>query len=325
MDILAIAAEYSGSVCTAPVYRSMICASHPILAEHRSPQGHPEHPHRLTYIREDIERTFGSGFITTIERQATKAELCLAHDEEYIDMLLSKQHMPHQLDEETFLSEGSIPAIRSAAGICLELVESIVTGTPGADTKAFAFIRPPGHHAGRSRGMGYCIVNNMAVAVKRAQQLGVRKTLILDWDVHHGNGTQEIFYDTDSVLFIDLHQENLFPKNSGLPSDIGAGAGAGFTLNIPLPPRTRGSQPTGFQTSNSQAVGLGYLEILQTVVYPAVQAYQPDLICVSSGFDALDGDLEGNMALQPADFAAMTALVCDWADEFCGGKLLMTL
>jgi acetoin utilization deacetylase AcuC-like enzyme len=290
----------------------MICASHLILADHKPPSGHPEHPHRLTYIWEDIERVFGSSFITTIERQATKAELCLAHDEGYVDFLFSKLNTPCQLDEETFLSEGSIPAILSAAGICIELAESILAGP---ERKAFAFIRPPGHHAERDRGMGYCIVNNIALAVKRAQQLGVRKTLILDWDVHHGNGTQQIFYDTDSVFFIDLHQDDLFPKNSGLVSQTGSGRGEGYTMNIPLSPQTGGYETSCFR----------YLEILQTLVYPSVQQYKPDLICVSCGFDPLEGDLEGDMALQPADFVAMTDLVCDWADEFCGGKLLMTL
>ncbi len=290
----------------------MICASHRILAEHKPPQGHPEHPHRLTYIWEDIERTLGLGFIKTIERRASKEELCLAHDEQYIDFLLSRMNTPHQLDRETFLSEGSIPAVLSAAGICIELAESIITG---ADSRAFALVRPPGHHAGRAKAMGYCIVNNIAAAVKRAQQLGVRKTVILDWDVHHGNGTQEIFYETDSVFFIDLHQENLFPQNSGSPSDTGAGPGAGFTLNIPLPPGTGGSETSGF----------GYLETLRDRVYPAVKRYAPELICVSCGFDALEGDLEGNMAVQPYQFAAMTQLICDWADELCGGKLLMIL
>jgi acetoin utilization deacetylase AcuC-like enzyme len=278
-----------------------------ILAGHQPPPGHPEHPHRITYILEDLETLFGKGIVSIINRRATKEELCLAHSRQYIDYLFSVQGTKTALDCETFLSEQSLEAILTASGICLELMEHIIKGTYH---KGFALIRPPGHHAGYCRAMGYCIINNMAVAVQKALLLNLKRIVIIDWDVHHGNGTQELFEETDEVFFIDIHQENLFPPQSGTSEEQGKNKGSGFTLNLPLPAGSEGSQ---------------YLALMDHTIYPLLKAYKPQVICVSSGFDALEGDLEGGMRLTPKDFGAMTRKVCTWADELCGGKVFMTL
>jgi acetoin utilization deacetylase AcuC-like enzyme len=285
----------------------MICASNTILAGHQTPPGHPEHPHRITYVWEDLEAFLGKGIVSIINRRATREELCLAHSPQYIDHLFSVHGTKTSLDYETFLSEQSLEAILTASGICLELMEHIINGSCH---KGFALIRPPGHHAGYNQAMGYCIINNMAVAVQKALLLNIQRIAIIDWDVHHGNGTQELFEENDAVLFIDIHQESLFPPKSGTAEEQGRHKGKGFTLNIPLPAGSDGKQ---------------YLALMDHTLYPRLKAYKPQVICVSSGFDALEGDLEGSMRLTPKDFGAMTSKVCTWADELCGGKVFMTL
>jgi acetoin utilization deacetylase AcuC-like enzyme len=255
---------------------------------------------------EDLERCFGKGIVTVWDPKAAKKDLYSVHSRQYIDYLFSIKDTTY-LDYETVMSESSLEGVLTAAGICLELMEYILTGN---DTKGFALIRPPGHHAGNNRGMGYCIVNNMAIAVQKALLLNLQRIAIIDWDVHHGNGTQELFEETDKVFFIDMHQENLFPCQSGGADEIGSYTGRGFTLNIPLPPGSGRSQ---------------YLDCMYTRIYPALKAYKPQLLCVSSGFDAVAGDLEGGMSLSPQDFGVMTKIICAWADEFCEGKVFMIL
>jgi acetoin utilization deacetylase AcuC-like enzyme len=254
-----------------------------------------------------LERRFGKGIVSILNRQATKEELYSVHSKEYIDYLFSLQNTQTYLDYETFFSEQSLEGILRAAGICLELIEYIVHGK---ERKGFALIRPPGHHAGYGRARGYCVINNIAAGVQKALQLNLRRVAIIDWDAHHGNGTQELFEETDKVFFIDIHQENLFPLESGGAHETGMYAGKGFTLNIPIPPGGRGDH---------------YLHIMDTVIYPALKSYNPQLLCVSCGFDAAADDLEGGMALEPQDFGAMTQKICAWADIFCEGNVFMVL
>jgi acetoin utilization deacetylase AcuC-like enzyme len=285
----------------------MLCASNKVLAKHQTPPGHPEQAGRIIRIREYIEEHLGTGTITTIDRSARKEELNTVHSCTYIDYLFSLKNEAVNLDYETFFSEGTLESVLAACGICLELIEHIVHGTY---KKCFALIRPPGHHAGYDYACGYCIVNNMAVAVKKALLMGIKRIAIIDWDVHHGNGTQEIFEETNSVYVIDIHQDNLFPLNSGMVNETGKNAGKGFTLNIPVPAGSDGNY---------------YLDILNNKIYPVLKNYKPDLICISSGFDALKGDSESNMSLVPEDYQKMTKEVCRWADEWCGGRLFMLL
>ncbi|MDR2150468.1 MAG: histone deacetylase [Spirochaetaceae bacterium] len=285
----------------------MICASHPALLKHSPPRGHPEQPARLRCIYEALERRFGAGTVVSLYRLATKAELYAAHSPEYIDYLFSLGRSETALDDETFFSKDSLECVLLSAGIGLELVERIAAGTY---RKCFALVRPPGHHAGSSCARGYCIINTMAVAVQRALSLGFSRIALIDWDVHHGNGTQEIFFNTASVYGIDLHQDRLFPQETGTPSEIGSGPGKGFTLNLPLPPESTGAY---------------YCELMESTVYPLLKSYKPHLLCISCGFDALCGDSESTMCLQPQDYGALTGIVCSWADELCGGRLFMVL
>jgi acetoin utilization deacetylase AcuC-like enzyme len=284
----------------------MIYASCKTMLKHKNPDWHPEQPDRIAYIWEAVENIFGKNAVTIIERKAKKEELCLAHSPDYINYLFSLKGSV-DLDYETFFSEHTLDAVLSAAGMCLELVEHIVQGTY---KKAFALVRPPGHHATYAGAMGYCIVNNMAVAVHKALAMGLERIAIIDWDVHHGNGTQELFFETDAVYVIDIHQANLFPENSGNTDETGRDRGKGFTLNIPIPAGKDGNY---------------YLGIMDAVVYPALRRFSPQLLCISSGFDALKGDSEGAMRLVPTDYRELTRKVCSWADEWCEGKLFMVL
>ncbi|MDR2418729.1 MAG: histone deacetylase [Treponema sp.] len=284
----------------------MIYASCKTMLKHKNPDWHPEQPDRIAYIWKAVENAFGRNAITIIERKAKKEELYLAHSLDYINYLFSIRGSV-DLDYETFFSEHTLDAVLSAAGICLELVEHIIQGTY---KKCFALVRPPGHHATYTGAMGYCIVNNMAVAVNKALAMGLERIVIIDWDVHHGNGTQEIFFETDAVYFIDIHQENLFPENSGNVDETGRDRGKGFTLNIPVPAGKDGNY---------------YLDIMDAVAYPILRRFSPQLLCISSGFDALGGDSEGAMHLVPTDYRELTRKVCLWADELCEGKLLMVL
>jgi acetoin utilization deacetylase AcuC-like enzyme len=283
----------------------MICVSNPLLAEYRPPPGHPEHPHRISYVREFLEERFGKEIVSVSRRMATPEELCSVHAREYIEYLFSLKAETH-LDYETVFSERGLEEIRCAAGICLDLMEYILSGTA---RKGFALIRPPGHHAGYNRAMGYCIVNNIALAVQKGLQK-LQRIAVIDWDAHHGNGTQELFEETDRVFFVDIHQDNLFPIQSGAADETGKNKGKGFTLNIPLP---------------AGSTGVQYLDSMDAKIYPLLKAYKPELLCVSAGFDAVAGDLEGGMTLTPQDFGAMTERICTWADEFCGGSVFMTL
>jgi acetoin utilization deacetylase AcuC-like enzyme len=158
--------------------------------------------------------------------------------------------------------------------------------------------------------MGFCVFNTVALLAKSALNRGLNRILILDWDVHHGNGTQEAFYDDGRVYLIDLHQENLFPQSSGGAHETGTGDGLGWTLNLPLPHSCRDAD---------------YLEVLKTFVQPRVYAYQPELILVSAGFDADISDELGSMSLTSAGYRQMTRLVKEWAESLCKGRLILNL
>ncbi len=188
------------------------------------------------------------------------------------------------LDPDTYIRRHSYGTALSAAGYAIEASRLALAGT-----SAFAFVRPPGHHAERTHGMGFCLFNNVAVAAMDALAM-TERVAIVDWDVHHGNGTQSAFYTTDRVLYCSVHRRFHFP-GTGWYSELGAGRGAGYTLNAPLP---------------AGSTGPDYDHIFRTVFCPAIAAYRPGLVLVSAGQDALAGDPLGGMALEPRDFGAMT-------------------
>jgi acetoin utilization deacetylase AcuC-like enzyme len=200
------------------------------------------------------------------------------------------------------------PIARLAAGGVVAAVDAVMRGRVH---HALALVRPPGHHAMSDRGMGFCIYANVAIAARHAQRRhGATRVAILDWDVHHGNGTQDAFSADPSVLFISLHQDNLFPVGWGSRDQVGEGAGEGFTINVPLPAGS--GNPT-------------YYAALDEIVIPAIRQFAPDLVMVSAGQDASVMDPLGRMSLTTSAYRVMTRRLRDLADELCGGRLVIAL
>lgn len=269
---------------------------------------HPENSSRLAAILTALKASPYNQFLnTTTSRKATVEELALVHELAYINYVLSLDGKRENLDQETPITEGSVTAALTAAGLGLELVEQLLQKNI---ENGFALVRPPGHHCLPDAAIGFCVFNNIAIAAKKALSLGVKRILILDWDVHHGNGTQKTFYDDDRVLFIDLHQDNLFPVNSGLLSQRGAAKGLGFTANIPLPDSCRDDD---------------YLYIFEQIVKPLAYRFQPELILVSAGFDAHESDPLGSESLTTKGYGALCTKVKALAQELCSGRLLLFL
>jgi acetoin utilization deacetylase AcuC-like enzyme len=203
-----------------------------------------------------------------------------------------------QLDADTWMSAGSYEAALHACGGAVELTRRLIFG--GAGQVGFSAHRPPGHHALPSRAMGFCLFNSIAVAASHAiHDLGRRRVLILDWDVHHGNGTNDIFYDSDQVLFISIHESPLYP-GTGRASELGVGSGHGYTVNLPVPPGS------GDET---------FVSLVRDVALPLARSYRPELVLVSAGYDAHRADPIAGCEVSDDGFTTMTALVRDLAGE----------
>ncbi len=280
--------------------------------EHNPGDGHPESPDRLRAIHELLDKEF-SNLPKIAPRLATESELALIHDPVYIQTVANTAGRVHaQLDPDTGLSSRSYEIARLAAGGLLQAVDSLLTpnselGTPNS---IFAFVRPPGHHAEAGHAMGFCLFNNIAVAAAYAkEQYGLKRILIVDWDLHHGNGTQHAFYDNQSVLYFSSHQHPYYP-GSGAFDQAGNGEGEGFTVNAPF--------PTGFGD-------VEYLSVYDRILRPIALEYQPELVLVSAGFDPYFADPLGGMQVTAEGFGALAGLVKDIADQACNGKVLLTL
>jgi len=211
------------------------------------------------------------------------------------------------LDQDTATSAHSYDAAMKAAGSVVKGVDLLMEGSVD---NGFALVRPPGHHAEQGRSMGFCLFNNVAVAAWHAQSRhNLERVMIVDWDLHHGNGTQFSFYDTDQVLYLSTHQYPYYPGTGAL-QETGTDRGEGYTVNVPL--------PGGFGDDE-------YAAIFNDIIIPVGQAYEPELILVSAGFDIYHGDPLGSMSVGPAGFAYMTRSLLNLAQEVCGGRLLVTL
>ncbi|MCE5294988.1 MAG: histone deacetylase [Chlamydiales bacterium] len=281
--------------------------SHPSFLDHGYPE-HPENAGRLKAIFEHLESSPLKKFLdTSISRKASIEELAQVHDLAYINHVLSFDGKNTLIDNETPITTGSVQAALTAAGLGIDLVERVLNGSI---ENGFALVRPPGHHAEPQIGMGFCLFNNIAIAAKKALSLGLKRVLIIDWDVHHGNDTQKAFYDDDRIMVIDLHQDNLYPKNSGNAQDRGVGKGLGFTANIPLPDSCRDAD---------------YLYVFEKIVKPLARSYKPELILVSAGFDAHESDPLGSMSLTSRGFGALCQQVKLLANELCHKKLILFL
>lgn len=277
------------------------------MLDHDQGPQHPERSERLSAILEALQR---HPLHSALHRTPTPVEvevLELVHDPGYVRSLMALTGRSATLDADTRVSAGSLPAARLAAGAAADAVKAVMAGEA---TRAFALVRPPGHHAEYDRAMGFCLFNNVAVgAVQALQQAGAQRVLIVDWDVHHGNGTQHTFEDDDQVLVFNTHQWPLYP-GTGAREEIGRGKGRGFSVNVPL--------PAGCGDGDYAAV---YTELLR----PIAEQFQPELILVSAGYDAHRDDPLGNMRVTTAGFASLCGMVAALADRLCGGRLVLTL
>jgi acetoin utilization deacetylase AcuC-like enzyme len=278
----------------------------PDCKEHQTSSRHPERPERFDAALAALQ---GMDLVPIATRAATVDEIALCHSRQYIQ--LAEREIAsgfHELSTgDTIISTRSWDAALHATGGVLSAVDSVLQG---AAQNAFCIVRPPGHHATPTRGMGFCLFNSIAIAARYAQQkYGVDRVLIADWDVHHGNGTQDIFYSDGSVLFFSTHQHPWYP-GTGAPDETGEGPGAGMTMNCPFP------------------AGSGRAEILgafQEKLLPAAEKVKPELVLISAGFDSREGDPLGNFLLTDADFADLTQLMREIADKYAGGRLVSVL
>jgi len=267
---------------------------------------HPERPQRVTAIAERLREQPVAGARWLGAEPAEPPELERVHTRDHVEFIESLIGRSCWLSEDTTaVSAGSVTAAKLAAGAGITAVEQLVQGTA---RRAFCIVRPPGHHAGAARAMGFCLYNNAAVAAAHARALGLERVLIFDWDLHHGNGTQDIFYADPDVLFIDTHCAAPFYPGTGALGETGTGAGRGATMNIPLPPG-----------SGNAAM----LRALQEIILPAAEAFRPELVLISAGFDPHRHDQTFEM--DEGGFAALTAGLCGIADRHADGRLLVCL
>jgi len=281
-----------------------------IYLEHQTTAGHPERPARLTAIIENLSAKDFYPQLLHIKPGAAPLEwVRMVHADEYIDRVrASCQDGTVYLDSaDTPISRKSYEVALMAAGGVLNAVDAVMEGKAA---NAFCAVRPPGHHALEGRAMGFCIFNNVAIAARYIQKkYGLTNILIVDWDVHHGNGTQAEFYDDPNVLYFSVHQYPFYP-GSGSEAEKGAGKGLNYTINVPLPAGSGDS---------------AYIKVFNEKLRPAALAFSPEFVLISAGFDAHKDDLLGGMALTADGFAQLTLIVKDIAERCCQGRIVSVL
>lgn len=283
---------------------SMILVHSP---EHQSP-GHPEGPHRFQTIRGELTEHLADKITWLEPEHVSEAVLTSVHPESYIRYIEeSAAHGPGIVDYgDTYVTTSSFQDGLSAAAGALTTLGSI---TDGHAKKGFAIIRPPGHHASARKAMGFCLFNNIALVTRQAQSQGYQRVAILDFDVHHGNGTQDIFYADPDVLYLSTHQWGIFP-GTGAKTETGSQKGKGTTVNIPLP---AGVGDRGFE------------QVFERVIAPALERFNPNILLVSAGYDAHHRDPLAGLQVTSHGYFEMTRKINRYADRLCQGKLLMLL
>lgn len=275
--------------------------THPACQEHWNPSSGVEVPERYPAALAGAEAAAREGVRVEVCRSGPAPEeaLLAVHDRGYLDLLRDLAGSGGGvLDPDTALGPGSWEAALLAAGAAAE-----AAGTALSGEAAFALVRPPGHHAGRDRAMGFCLINNAAVAAAHALSLGARRVAILDWDVHHGNGTQEIFYASGEILYLSVHRGGLFYPGTGRPEEVGEGAGRGLTVNVPLP-----------AGAGEEAYAAAFGEVL----LPVLGEFSPEITIVSAGYDAHAADPLGGMRLEATSFRRFASAVASLARRVSG-------
>jgi acetoin utilization deacetylase AcuC-like enzyme len=262
---------------------------HPASLEHDTGFGHPERPDRIRAIEAELESRDWLGWEPVAAPRATEEQLLRVHPREYVEHVreFSERSRPFDIDTPTS-PESYEAALRAAGGACA-LVESLLAG---GERAGFSCLRPPGHHAERATAMGFCLFASVAIAARHAlDALGAERVLVVDWDVHHGNGTNALFHDSRELLFVSIHQFPFWPGTGPL-TDVGEGDGEGYSINLPVPAGTGEA---------------AFMSLVEHVVEPAARQYGPDLILISAGYDAHRDDPLGGLALETSSYGGMSS------------------
>jgi acetoin utilization deacetylase AcuC-like enzyme len=285
---------------------SLVLISSEQFAEHQTPPGHPERSARAEVMDVVAARWRGRNGDVVAPREATHEHLARVHTTEYLRRIEATSGRAVALDVDTYTSPESYEIARLAAGAAVDAVDRALGAS---QSSALALVRPPGHHAGRDRAMGFCLFNNVAVAAAHARASGAGRVAIVDYDVHHGNGTQEIFDADPRVMYVSLHQYPYYP-GTGAATEVGEGIAKGTTVNLPL---------------EAGAGDADYRLAFTGVVVPILRQFRPDLLLVSAGFDAHERDPLGGMRLSVPAFAAMTMELRAVAEECCEGRMVLVV
>ncbi|MCL2726031.1 MAG: histone deacetylase [Polyangiaceae bacterium] len=283
--------------------------SDPRFFRHRSSGYHPERPERLDAARAAIDRarrTRGLTFSRVEPRPATEEELLRVHDPQFLNWLNTLRGEQGHIDADTYVGPDSIAVAELGAGGTIDMIDAMLTGPI---TCGVALVRPPGHHARPNHAMGFCLLNNVAIATAHAKAKGLSRVAIVDWDVHHGNGTQDVFYTNPGVLVVSAHQFPFYP-GTGAAEEVGEGDGRGFTINVPL------------------RAGCGdgvYRGVFERVILPALEDYAPEMIIVSAGFDASLRDPLAEMLLSAEAFGWMAQKLRCVANRSAKGRIALVL
>jgi acetoin utilization deacetylase AcuC-like enzyme len=282
-----------------------LLADDPRFDRHAPLGHHPERPERLAAARAAVAAS-PVDWTRLAAREATEEDLVRVHDEAFLARLEKLRGHEGYLDPDTYVSRESVSVARLAAGTLVAMVDAMLDGpTP----KGAALLRPPGHHARPGRAMGFCILNNIAVAAAHARSRGLERVLVVDWDVHHGNGTQEMFWREPGVLYVSTHQFPFYP-GTGDVDEVGEDDGRGYTVNIPL------------AAGGGDAV---YRSAFERIVLPVAEAYAPELVLVSAGFDAAARDPLAQMELSEGAFGWMARELARVADKSAKGRMALVL